>query len=239
MKKLSTIFVILTMPLIFAGCATGNIKASPPLADSASAIVIKIPSSCLPLSPCANKTLTFARLNGDGDVISGELYQTSVVRDNHYYLLNAKPGRYVAVAAAYARSMNTNSDLGGGLTFTASRVFGENILFSEELVRQTLVEVAPGSLAVMGEYDYSIEGRMVFAPSAAQFMKDADPVQIHYAKALDPEMETRGVTSAVKFYRAEFKSASRDADTRRKLLESAGKHIGADGWNAHVMRAEK
>lgn len=239
MHGMSKLFAIAALPLFALGCATGNVKVDSPAAEAAAAIVIRIPNTCLPLMPCANKTLSFARLGDGGELIADELYQTTVERDDHYYLLNAKPGRYVAVAAAYARSLRTGAALGGGVTFRASRVFGENILFSEALVRQTLVEVRPGMLAVMGEFDFDIEGRMGFAPSAAGFMREADKVQLHYAKALDPQMETRGATSAIKFYRGAFKSAQRDAAARRRMLDAAAAHIGADGWGAQIGRAGK
>lgn len=238
MNNISILLAAVVLPLILSGCMAGNVKAPPPSSHDAAGIVIKIPNTCLPLTPCANKTLTFARLQADGEVISDELYHTSLVKGDHYYLLNVTPGRYVAVAATYTRRMNNSTNLGGGAVLTTGGVFGENILFSDELVRQTQVEVKPGTLAVMGEYDFSIEGRMVFAPSAAQFMKRADQVQLHYARKLDPEMESRGVTSGVKFYRAELESGSRDEETRRKLLGSAEKHIGKEGWDKTIVYAE-
>jgi hypothetical protein len=237
MNRISTPFAAMVLPLFLLGCATGNVKVSQPAAESASGIVIRIPSPCVPLMPCANATLTFARLQDDGSVISDEIYRASIVRSDHHYLLNAKPGKYAAVAVAYERGMRTGASLGGGVTVTTSRVFGENILFSEELVRQTLVEVTPGTIAVMGAYDFAVEGRMALAPSATQFMKDADPVQLHYAKALDPQMQSRGATSAIKFYRARFESAQKDSATRQALLKSAERHVGAEGWDKHIMRA--
>jgi hypothetical protein len=239
MNRISKLCAIAALPLFALGCATGGVKVDQPAADAAAAIVIRIPGTCLPLMPCANQTLSFARLKEGGGLIADEIHQTTVVRDDHYYLLNAKPGRYVAVAAAYARGMRTAASLGAGVSVTASRVFGENILFSEALVRQTQVEVRPGTLAVMGEFDFDIDGRMAFAPSAAAFLREADAVQAHYAKALDPEMESRGATSATKFYRGTFKSAQRDAEARRRLLEAAAAHIGAEGWAAQIARTPR
>lgn len=226
---------LLTSTLL-VGCLS-NVKVSQPVSESAAGVAIKIPSSCIPLLPCASPTVTFARLGEDGTILSDEIYQTSTMKDDHYYLLNAKPGTYVAVAAAYARGVSSGAS-SGNVTVSIKRTFGENILFSEELVKQTKVEVVSGELIIMGEYDFSVEGRMAFAPSAAQFLEHADAVQAHYAKVIDPDMESRGVTSAVKFYRGNFKSANTDAKTKQKLLDKAYQHIGEDGWSNHIINAK-
>ena len=235
-KKITLLGISLLVPILLVGCAS-NIKVTQPTSSSAAGVAIKIPSSCIPLLPCASPTVTFARLGEDGNILSDETYQTTIMKADHYYLLNVKPGTYVAVAAAYSRGMSTSTS-SGNVTVGIKRTFGENILFSEELVRQTKIEVVSGELAIMGEYDFSVEGRMAFAPSAAQFLKNADAVQAHYAKTIDPDMESRGVTSSIKFYRGTFKSSATDTETKQKLLDKANQHIGEEGWNNHITNAK-
>jgi len=215
--------------IFLAGCMPGGVKIDQPTSASSTGVMIKISEICLMLTPCANQNVTFARLADNGDILSDELYQAYIMKSNHYYLLNAQPGTYVAVAASYSRGLNVSTTV-GNVTGTAKRVFAENILFSEELVRQTQIEITPGKLAVMGSFSFDIEGRMSFAPSAAQFLKAADSIQTHYAKALDPEMESRGATSGIKFYRGVSPTVLNDAGSKQKLLDKAFDHIGAEGW---------
>lgn len=235
-KKSLLLIVGVVISSFLMGCITGNVKVSQPESQSASGIVIKISEICLPLMPCSDQTVTFAKLGDDG-IISSELYQTSVMKNNHYYLLNAKPGQYVAVAATYSRKTSIGvsaEDINGRVT----RVFGENILFSKALIEKTKIELMPGSLAIMGEFDFGIDGRMALAPSASKFLKDADSVQAHYAKAIDSEMEFRGAMSSIKFYRGTLKSANTDAGSKKTLLETAKKHIGTEGWSSQLMNSK-
>ncbi len=186
--------------------------------------------------PCSDQILTFSKLGDDG-IISSELYQTSVVKNNHYHLLNVEPGTYVVVAASYSRGASLSA-AAGNVRVGVTRVFGENILFSRDLLEKTKIELRPGHLAIMGEFDFGIDGRMALAPSAAQFLKAADSVQAHYAKAIDPELESRGMTSSIKFYRGTLKSVSADTNSKEKLLEAAKKHIGAEGWDSQLANAK-
>lgn len=236
-RSIKLVSISLISMVIFAGCMAANVKISQPASSVASGIVIKIPRICPPLMPCSNQTVTFARLEGDG-IISSDLYQTSTMKSDHYYLLNVEPGTYVAVAATYARELGAGVS-GGNISVGFSRAFGENILFSEVLVNKTKTTVAAGEIAVMGEFDFNIEGRMALAPSASQFLKNADSTQAHYAKAIDPEMESRGATSSIKFYRGELKASTVDIEARNKLLESATKHLSDSGWTDQIGNSKK
>ncbi|VAX32149.1 hypothetical protein MNBD_NITROSPIRAE01-1064 [hydrothermal vent metagenome] len=222
--------------IFLTGCAMWNLKVSQPVSQSASGVMIKIPGICPVLIPCSDQIVTFARL-GDDDLISSEIYQTSTMKNNHYYLLNARPGKYVAVAATYSRGTSIGGSA-GNISGVITRVFGENILFSSELVEKTKIELLPGSLAIMGEFDFSVDGRMALAPSASQFLKNADSVQAHYAKAIDSEMESRGAMSSIKFYRGTLKSVGTDPGSKQKLLELARKHIGAEGWESQLANSK-
>lgn len=223
--------------LALAGCATKTPVAVPEAAAS-SAVMIKMPNPCMPLQPCKDKRLTFARLTENNNLLSGELHQTDVSFNDHYYLLNAEPGQYVAVAISYSRS-TAGSFGSGNVQATFSRTFGENILLSEQAVARSLVTVAEGELAVMGEFDLNIEGRMALVSSASAFLKDADATQAHYAHQLDPELESRGIASSAKFYRGTYQSDDRSEAVREELLMNAAKHIGEQGWSVQVGNAQR
>lgn len=220
--------------LILGGCAT--VPAPEPMAPTSSAIMIKVPNPCPPLAACKNKSLTFARLTEDDNVLSGELQQTAVSYDDHYYLLNAEPGQYVAVAISYSRS-TTSSMNSGNTQFGFSRTLGETILLSEQAVERSLVTVSAGELAVMGAFELNIEGRMSLAPRASAFLRDADATQTHYAYQIDPQLENRGVVSSYKYYRGTYQSDDRSGPVREELLNKAAKHIGEQGWSAQIGNA--
>ncbi|WP_108124931.1 hypothetical protein [Saccharospirillum mangrovi] len=235
--KLIPATVMVSLLLVLGGCATTAPVAEPEAAGS-SAVMIKMPNPCMPLMPCKDKRLTFARLTENNNLLSGELYQTAVSFDDHYYLLNAEPGQYVAVAVSYSRG--TAGSLGSGnVQATFSRTFGENILLSEEAVERSLVAVAAGELAVMGAFELDIEGRMAIAPSASAFLKDADATQAYYAHQLDPELESRGITSSAKYYRGSYLSDDNSEPVREQLLNNAAKHIGAQGWSIQIGNAQR
>lgn len=223
--------------MLITGCAGTAIKPAQPVTADAAGVVVQVPSPCLPLMPCGGLTVSFARLPDDG-ALSSEIYRTSVEQDGYYYLLNVPPGRYVAVASSYARAMNSQSRIGNA-GLTVNRLFGENIFFPRDLVDGTETNVKPGELAVMGRLDYDIEGRMAFAPSATSFLDQADAVQKHYARQLDLELETRGVTSSIKFYRAANGSVDRSDAIRNGMREAARTHIGNAGWQVQIDRGDR
>lgn len=231
-------FIAAAVGLALAGCVSTPVQLPQPDAANAGAIVIKIDDICLPLTPCAEQKVIFARLDSGTGLASKELYVSTLQKDDHYYLLNAQPGTYVAVAAGYSRSTNPLAFGGGSTSGTIGRSFAETIYFSQSLIEKTKVRVMPGKLAVVGDFDFDIQGRMSFAPSASDFLKAADRLQVHYAKTVDPQMETRGMTSSIKFYRANLIAAHKNTQLTGEILTAANKHIGAAGWQKHVQTAQ-
>ena len=65
-------------------------------------------------------------------------------------------------------------------------------------------------------------------------LEKADSIQAYYAKILDPKLETRGATSAQKFYRGDLTSANIKTEAKRELLKSAIIHIGSAGWTSQL-----
>jgi len=84
--------------------------------------------------------IAFVRLDDEtGSIPEGaEIIRSNYGHENHLYLLNPEPGRYVAVAAFRDRQ-----------PFVSDEV---HFYFSEELIELTEVTVAPGEIAVMGVF---------------------------------------------------------------------------------------
>jgi hypothetical protein len=107
------------------------------------------------------RVVFFAKIENDGDLVQSQVIESNFARKGRLYLLNALPGKYVAIASARWDQYGTY------LT-----------LFSKELIEATRVEVVPGKLVFMGSY-------FVREPYG---MGSADPIQNHYAELLEPHL---------------------------------------------------
>ena len=83
------------------------------------------------------------------------------------YFLNAKPGRYVAVAARFAAA-------GNGFKYEG--------FFSKDMLSETEVTVIPGEMTFMGD----------FLLNTSTKMGEADPVQSHFYRLISPEAARKG-----------------------------------------------
>lgn len=128
----------------------------------------------------------FVRVDQDQDPLNAD----SVIPSNHsakdqVYLLNATPGRYVAVATRLQAGNPTS-----GTTFLA--------LLSSEAIRQTEVNVAPGRIVFMGKFSLQTSTKI----------HEADRAQNHYY-----DLIARGLGVAPYTYTAQLTSVARDAQT--------------------------
>ena len=172
-------------------------EPSPPTPDSERGhigLTVKRPGAHAP-------TVFFVRVEDDNDVFNAE----SVIRSNwtvkkHIYLLNAEPGRYVAVAA--------NTEVHSGGTFTD--------LISEDTIPLTEITVVPGRVVFMGHLVLKGAGRK---------LSEVDPAQAHYLHLIRPELARlkglgrawSSMTRQNTAFRVALKSTSRDADAEREF----------------------
>ena len=141
-----------------------------------------------------------------------ELIPSNYSNRKQVYLLNADPGRYVAVAA--------------GLGST------KEAFFSMAMISDTEVTVGPQEMAFMGEYVVSTSTKM----------KNADEAQAHYYRLHLPGVAGRGVlarmASGQAVYTADIKSVAKDTATERGFWTKAlGKAFKDDPrWQARARR---
>jgi hypothetical protein len=114
----------------------------------------------------------FVYLEDDKDAWTAEF----VIRSNYrkkkqVYLLNAKPGRYVAVAASFGGEGSSFGErwVSGGPEPEVSEAF-----FSMETILLTEVTVGPGQMVFMGDFLVDLE------------ISSADEVQAHYDRLISP-----------------------------------------------------
>jgi hypothetical protein len=168
-----------------------------------------------------------------------------------YYLLNAEPGRYVAVVALQGQ-LSSPPPKGSSiprvqcdLEETAARppaigppVGGPQphrtytVFFPERLIRLTDVTATPGTMVFMGDYivDTSVG------------LKDADEAQLHYAMGLDIAAPLKGLGYAIimnvltggfqAYYRGSLREAHRDNQAEEQFFMKAKERLREAGWEA-------
>jgi hypothetical protein len=150
----------------------------------------------------------------ESSLIQSSVMASNYVKGDYIYLLNAPPGRYVAVAA-------TRSQFVVSLGKTDYATY-----FPKELIKLTEVTVKPGSVVFMGEFivDQSVG------------LKGCDDVQLHYYRLLAPGAENR-IMFGDYHYRGSLYRAHQDKAAYDQYLIKAKEHLGDTGW-AEFMYAE-
>ena len=158
----------------------------------------------------------FVRIMEEADRFGSEsLINSNYSKGQHVYLLNAKPGRYVAVGC--------DIDMPGG---------GRgSVVFAKAGIEQTEVEVAAGSVVFMGEIE---------AQSSTK-TSESDEAQTHYLRLIAPKASNKGFMSRAMSgnytYTASFKSVARDEATAF-WGEATEKHFKNEpAWQARLHPA--
>lgn len=158
----------------------------------------------------------FVRIMEEADRFGSEsLIHSNYSKGHNVYLLNAKPGRYVAVGC------DIDMGPGGGRG---------SVVFSKAGIQQTEIEVTAGSVVFMGEIE---------AQSSTK-TSEADEAQAHYLRLFAPTAANKGfmgrAMSGNYAYTASFKSVARDEATATAFWgEAAEKHFKKEpAWQARL-----
>jgi hypothetical protein len=170
-------------------------------------------------APAGNKApsvqVSFVRLDHEVEMFAADsVIQSNFSGKKQVYLLNAKPGRYVAVATQLR---------GTGL--------GDYRVFLDKAsIAETEVEVTPGEIAFMGDFLLDLKTKM----------KGADEAQAHYYRLLAPSAARKGwMTRAYTgsyMYRGELVSVDRGPETQSDYWTVARDAVfdEAPAWKAAV-----
>lgn len=160
----------------------------------------------------------FVRVEEGVDPFDADAFLPSnYAKGRQVFLLNVRPGRYLAVAA------DLRAAPGSGLDMKA--------FFSEKLIPLTEVTVAAGEVVFAGD----------FLVATHLDMKDADRAQTHYYGLISPEMAGRTYMgrafSGEGAYRAELESAAKDSGTEREFWnEVQTKVLTTQEWRAVIEK---
>jgi len=171
----------------------------------------------------------FVRIE-EGDAMSQQHVIPSNYWTDHYaYLVDAPPGLYAAVLAA-----RHNPNFGSGVGTPDDGLAGLYEYFSEDLIRKTIVEVGPSTIAFMGEF--------VVADSASGYLThaDADAAQKHYQRllglhlmdAIDPT--TALLLGRIGQYATSERRSDKSANARERFLTETKNVLSGSGWDRVV-----
>jgi len=220
MKKAYGILVA----LLATGCASTPI---PRMEDpQASAIGIQVETQA-PVGIFSNNPdrVFFVRIDDEGGITQNQVIPSNYAIDGRIYLLNAKPGKYAAVAAFRSQAGSPFAPAaqpGFSVSVSVGRT-GYTTYFSKELIEATTVDVGRGEIAFMGSY----------LVRQSLGLTDADPTQSHYAELIAPGTSKSGLgrlLSGDYHYRGAIREAKRDEDTRTEFLRRSRDDLAEGGW---------
>lgn len=156
--------VVLVAVLMLAACAV--VPTVPPPADAqSSALGMYVEVRVSGLATYRADTVYFVKRCPAEASCEERLVASNYAKDGRVYLLNAEPGEYLAVAAAFESGMFADSSL----YFT---------YFPPSLIKASAITVKVGGFAYAGRYK--------LAASYGLCADSADPEQLKYAQMIDP-----------------------------------------------------
>ncbi|MCZ6476832.1 MAG: hypothetical protein O6851_00695, partial [Gemmatimonadetes bacterium] len=134
----------------------------------------------------------FVRLGDEVEMLAAEsVIPSNFSRKKQVYLLNTRPGRYVAVAAQLRSDGISPSDY--------------VVFFDGEMIPQTEIEVTPGQVTFMGDFLVDLKVKM----------EESDDAQAHYYQLIEPDAARKGFFarsfSGRYMYRGDLVSVERGA----------------------------
>ena len=245
--------IIATIGAALALGCLASVRPPPPVQDPASAnaalIAIKVVNNSFPTN-----LVYFVRIEKGNDPLSQQvLIPSNYFEDGYVYLLNARPGRYAAVAAALLvdvkkHTKTTTMPVGGGgsfsgsvgVSYTIEGPIEDVILLPGDAIQGTLVDVKPDSVAFMGEWrlksplTYEIEGSRWSRPSPwSPSDGGADAAQLHYSRLAKAE----GIGTAHR--RGSEPESDRSDAAWQAFLPHARERLADTGWSGILEDAVK
>jgi len=191
--------------IILGGCATS--QPIPELSQPQSSglgidMTLKAPIGLFSSSP---DDVYFVKIDGEGSLHHQQIVRSNYSKGGRVYLLNAQPGRYVAIAASFLRPSGST-----GSRFTTH--------FLKELVQQTEVTVRENELVFMGSY----------VVKSSMWRHGTDGV-------LTNSMSVVLMSNAGEYlYRGTLLERKNDEEAHREFFRKAKEDLAGSGWAARL-----
>ncbi|MCP4591697.1 MAG: hypothetical protein GY842_13235 [bacterium] len=189
--------VLLVLYLVVGAFAPAGGQTFPRPDPQRGSIGVTVHSTTFQPSNILASEVYFAPFEDDEDKFAAEYVMPSNHFDKgQFYLLNARPGRYVVVAARFMWRKPPST----------VRAF-----FSRAVIQQMEVTVRPGTMVFAGD--------LLVTASPTSNMGNADPAQAHYYRLISPEIAAKIPSFAPigACSRGFLNKVTRDADSERKF----------------------
>ena len=198
-------YLIFCLTLIFLKCAT-FISETPQ--DNSDSIIIGLTAT---ISRTTIGELYFIKLEDNDSYLSDkEVIQANFSIGNQFYLLNARPGRYIIVAAYYK---NEDKDSKGKLNSIRHDMY----YFPFEFIKTSDITVEKGNIYYLGDYDFW------FSPSLTWGINKSDEAQSFYCNRFQPNLVKPNLGSVAIDVLNEF--LTDESDTARAITLNKDKRI--------------
>lgn len=205
------------LPLIFLALVTSCVTLPKNLRtpENAESAVIGVSIRTVTLKIFKNKQniVYFVRLDDDEteSVIGSRVLPANFVKGEYAYLVNARPGRYVAVASVFFQTENSY-----------------NSLFDREVITSTVTDVGPGEFVFMGAIQ--VENRLKSLYQNIE--RHGDKEQLHYFNLLRPVMYGT-------FYTGSLINADRSPAAEQSFLAVARDHFKDSEWLPRIAKRKE
>ena len=226
MRNLSA--AVAFVAVLLSGCATT--QPIPEISNPQSAAIAIDVTLTAPIGIFSNKPdqIYFANIDSGDGLLQQQIIRSNYVRDGRAYLLNARPGTYVAVAAFFSRAGVPAGAPQPGVSVTvATGRSGYTTYFSKELVEHTKVAVLENNFVFMGSY----------VVDQSTGLDGADAVQTHYKNVIAPGEATGVLAMAfggTVHYRGALRERKADEQARTEFFQKAKDDLATSGWAVRI-----
>lgn len=198
MKKI--VFILVSLSLI--GCGLPKNLRSVDEKDS-SVIGISIRTITLKIFNNKPETVYFVKLDEkDENNLGNKIIPSNYARGDYVYLINARPGKYAAVASFFTQTDNSY-----------------NSFYDAAIIRSTVIDVGPNQIVFAGKL--SIENKMKNLYQNIE--QNGDKAQLHYYNLLKSFMYGT-------FYCGAHSSFERTKDQENDFLMITKKYFKDSDW---------
>ena len=194
--------IALVIPALLIGCGLPKNLRTPDKIDS-SVLGVSIKTITLKIFKNRQDTVYFVKLaDTDEGLLATKVIPSNYSRGDYVYLINAEPGKYIAIASFFQQSDNTY-----------------NSFFDLNTIQNTMTVVGPGQIVYMG--DITVENHLKNIYNNIE--QNGDKAQLHYYNLLKSFMYGT-------YYCGSLTSAERPRQLEKKFLYKSKEYFKDSDW---------
>lgn len=209
MTNLRLLFIIITTAAIVSCATTGGVPKAVDADSGGIGTLLSFRDAALPFVSDRPHKFFLVKVDESGDLFN----QNTLITSNYFhgaflYALNLEPGKYAAVAGQFTNIVQIDNE-----TEKTEKI----VFFDKDIIQASVVNVEPGRITFMGDFDIQ---------SHTRYYEDPDEAQEHYMALLTREVQLLG--SLVK---------NKNDEKRTKwFLKFASRHLEKGGWSDGIEK---